>query len=462
MIYAMTRKMLPIVFISCLIGFLGTKIGFSLQQAIAASVFFMSILGVLFFWELRLSFVFFGAGIVLLTHAIDLENFIKFASLDVILFLIGMMILVGMLNDVGFFYWIITRLIRIKNLTGRKLFILLMFISATLSGLMGEVASIIIMVKIILDITEFFDVEPAPFILASVLATNIGSSGTVLGNPIGILIAARANLTFEDFIRQALPITLCTLMLTIGVLCWWFRKSIKQLTEKILPLRDNTIFFSLISIPTDRKTKVSIGIFSVTLLCIVLHRRLEGFFALEENTLLMIMPIFFAGFAMLYRRDRVRYYVEHEVEWMSILFFLFLFALAGVLKYSGISDILAKSIISKFGQPVGLLSAVMLYSSGILSSILDNTVVVATYIPIIQSLGNLHINLEPLWWAILFGACYGGNITVIGSTANIVALDILDKKRNVKISFMEWFKIGLIVGIVSMTNAYLLILFMHK
>lgn len=458
----MKKRVLLIICVSLLAGFLGAKIGFSLHQSIVASIFCMSILGVLFFWELRLSFVFFGAGIVLATHAVDLENLIKFASLDVILFLIGMMILVGMLNDVGFFYWIITKLMRIKNLTGEKLFILLMLISAILSSLMGEIASIIIMTKIIIDISDFVDIDPSPLILASVLATNIGSSGTVLGNPIGILIAARANLTFEDFIKQALPITLCVLILTVGVLSLWFRKTIKQLTEKLIPLRDNTLFFSLISIPTDRKTKVSIGIFSVTLLCIILHSRLERVFHLEENTLLMILPIVFAGVAMLYRRDRVRYYVEHEVEWTSILFFLFLFALAGVIKYSGISDIIAKNIMLKLGKSFSLLSGILIYSSGILSSMLDNTVVVASYLPVMQSLGSLEINLRPLWWAILFGACYGGNITVIGSTANIVAMDLLEKKGKTKIGFLEWFKIGVIIGLVSMTSAYILILLIGR
>lgn len=458
----MKRKFSLIVCLSLLIAFLGLKAGFSPQQAIAAGVFCMSILGVLIFWELRLSFVFFGAGILLITRVVDLENLIRFASLDVIFFLIGMMILVAMLNDVGFFYWIITRLLRIKNLTGEKLFILLMAMSAVLAGLMDEVSSIIVMTKIILDITDFLDIDPKPLILASVLATNIGSSGTVLGNPIGILIAARAKLTFEDFVIHALPITLLVLVLTIGILSFWFRKTVKQLTEKLAQLKDNTFFFLLIKIPTDRKTKISIGLFSLALACIVMHRRFESMFALEENTLLMIMPIFFAGIAMIYRRDRVRYYIEHGIAWMSVLFFLFLFALAGVMKYSGISDIIAKGIITKFGQPFSLLSGIMMYSSGMLSAVLDNTVVVASYIPVIQSLGDLHINLRPLWWIILFGACYGGNITVIGSTANMVAIDILEKTRKVRISFLEWFKIGIIVGLVSMTISYFLVLLMNR
>jgi len=438
----------------------GMKAGFSPHQVILASIFCVSIMGVLLYWELRLSFVFLGAGAMLITRSIDLENLIKFASLDVILFLIGTMILVGMLNDAGFFYWVITRLIRIKNVTGEKLFILLMLISGVLSGLMGEVGSIIIMSKIILDISHLIDIEPAPLIMASVLATNIGSSGTLLGNPVGILIAARANLTFEDFMRQAFPITLIVFIITVIILSLWYKKTIKNMSEKLIPIRENNFFISLITIPTDIKTKVSIGIFGAMLVCIFFHHRMEVFFNLEENSLLMITPIVFAGIALLYRRDRMRHYVEREVEWTSVLFFLFLFALAGVVKYGGVSDIIARGLIGKFGNPANLLSAVLIYSSSLLSAVLDNTVVVATYIPIVQSMGNLNINMRPLWWAILFGACYGGNVTIIGSTANIVAMDILEKSRGVKISFYSWLKIGLVVGVITTTVAYICLVFL--
>jgi Na+/H+ antiporter NhaD/arsenite permease-like protein len=150
------------------------------------------------------------------------------------------------------------------------------------------------------------------------------------------------------------------------------------------------------------------------------------------------------------------------VEWSSMLFFLFLFALAGVMKSSGISDIVAKAVLLQFGHNPSMLSGVVLYSSGLLSSILDNTVVVAAYIPVISSLGAMQFDLKPLWWAVLFGACFGGNITVIGSTANIVAIDILEKKRGTKIGFLNWLKIGLTVGVISMTCAYLLIILVTR
>ena len=454
------KKFLIIVATALIIALGGPKAGLSSHQAIVAAIFCVSILGVLLYWELRLSFVFLGAGVMLLTRSIDLENLIKFASLDVILFLIGTMILVGMLNDAGFFYWVITRLLRIKNVTGKKLFILIMLLSGILSGLMGEVASIIIMSKIILDISDLIDLDPIPLIMASVIATNIGSSGTLLGNPVGILIAARANLSFEDFMRNAFPVTAVVFMVTLVILSLWYRKIIKKMNEKLIPLKENHLFMSLITISTDIKTKISIGIFVAMLVSIFFHRRIEIGFGLEENSILMITPIVFAGIALLYRRDRMRHYVEREVEWTSVLFFLFLFALAGVVKYSGVSDILARGLIGKFGNPANLLSAVLIYSSSLLSAVLDNTVVVATYIPIVQSLGNLNINIKPLWWAVLFGACYGGNITIIGSTANIIAMDILEKSRGIKIGFYPWLKIGLVVGIITTTVAYLSIIFL--
>jgi len=454
------KKLLIIIGTALCVAAGGAKVGLSQHQAIVATIFCVSIMGVLLYWELRLSFVFLGAGAMLLTHSIDLENLIKFASLDVILFLIGIMILVGMLNDAGFFYWIVTRLIRIKNVTGEKLFILIMLLSGVLSGLMGEVASIIIMTKIILDICDLVDINPIPLIIASVLATNIGSSGTLLGNPVGILIAARANLTFEDFMKNAFPITAIVFVVTLAILSLWYRKIIKKMTEKLIPLRENKFFMSLITISTDIRTKVSIGIFVSMLICIFFHHRIEILFNLEENSILMMTPIVFAGIALLYRRDRMRHYVEREVEWTSVLFFLFLFALAGVVKYSGVSDVIARGLIGKFGNPANLLSAVLIYSSSFLSAVLDNTVVVATYIPIVQSLGGLNININPLWWAILFGACYGGNITVIGSTANIIAIDILEKSRGLKIGFYPWLKIGLVVGILTTTVAYISLIFL--
>ncbi|MFP4472630.1 MAG: SLC13 family permease [Candidatus Omnitrophota bacterium] len=455
----MKQKFIILAAIAVALGLLGKMIGFSHEQALIVSIFTMSIVGTLFFWDFRLSFVFIGAGILVSMGAVDMEHFIQYASLDVILFLIAMMIIVGMMKDAGFFEWLITVVLRVKNLTGIKMFAILMVASAVFSALMGEVASIIVMAMIILNICDFLEIDPLPMILSSVLATNIGSASTVLGNPVGVLIAARGNLSFEDFITHALPLSFFVLIITILILLVWYRKYLRLLNERIQPFEEDKGFLYLISIPPDLRTKVSIGIFLVTIGLIAMHRRIEVFLGLEHNTMLIMIPIIAAGIVMIYRYDRARHYIEHEIEWPSLLFFMFLFAQAGVIRASGIADILAGKIFSSVGDAPRALTGVVLFSAGILSSGLDNVVTVASYVPIVKSLEAFHYNLKPLWWALLFGACYGGNITMIGSTANIVALGLLEKERNIKVTFAMWLKVGATVGLISMAIAYLAVLF---
>jgi len=214
--------------------------------------------------------------------------------------------------------------------------------------------------------------------------------------------------------------------------------------------------------PTEGLSKKPLAlpllIFSGTILLLALHSKIEVLFGLEENTMLIMGPTISAGIALLYSGKRTAYYVEHEIEWQSLLFFIFLFAQAGVIQASGIAAFFAQRITESAGTDERLLSGVCLLSSGLLSSLLDNTVVVASYVPVVKNLHVLHGHLETLWWALLFGACYGGNITVIGSTANIIAIDFLQKENQPRVSFIEWLKVGLLVGIVSMVLAYVSIL----
>jgi len=458
----MKIKMAVLLAISLLSGLAGKWIGFSNEQMIVMSIFVMSVLGTLFFWDFKLSFVFIGTGVLLCVGAVTMEKFIQYASLDVILFLIAMMIIVGMMKDAGFFEWLITIVLRVKNLTGKKMFAILMVASAVFSALMGEVTSIIVMTMVILNICDFLEVDPLPLILSAVLATNIGSASTVLGNPVGVLIAARGKLSFEDFLAHALPLSALVLAGTIWFLFIWYRKYIKVLNDRIQPYGEDKGFLYLISIPPDIRTKISIRIFFVTIILISLHKRLEMFLNLEHNTLLIMIPVVAAGIVMLYRHDRARHYIEREVEWPSLLFFMFLFAQAGVIQSSGIADLLASKIFGSIGNNPRALSGVVLFSSGFLSSCLDNVVTVASYVPIVKSLEVFHFNLKPLWWALLFGACYGGNITMVGSTANIVALGLLEKERNIKVTFGMWLKVGLTVGIMSMIIVYIFFLFVPQ
>ncbi len=452
----MKRKFFVLIFLSILVGLVGYLfLKLSIRQSLILSIFSMSIVGTLFFWEFRIGFVFIGSSIMLLIHAVDLENFVKFASLDVIWFLIGMMIILAMLKEAGVFFSLTTKILCIKNINGGKIFVILNFLSWLLSGLMGEVTSILLIASVIFNICEFLEVDPLPLLISCVLTTNIGSAATVLGNPIGVLIAARSKLSFEDFIIHSLPVTLLCLSITIILLMLFYKNYIKEISQKISNHLDNDIFFCLINIPMDKKTKISIYVFLSTVFLIMLHRRIEKIFLLEENTALIIIPIIVAGFILIVNHDKAIKYIQHEIEWDSLLFFLFLFAQAGVLQSSGVAKKMAEFVISSTKNNLQLLNFGVIFSSGLLSSVLDNTVVVASFIPIIFNIQKLIDHTSSLWWALLFGACFGGNITAIGSTANIIALSLIDKKYNKKVRFMEWIKVGLVVGMITMFISFL-------
>jgi len=454
----MLKKFIILIAISLGLGLFTRHLGLSSQQALSISIFSVSILGTLFFWDFRLSFAFLGTSILLITKTIDLDNLIKFSSLEIILFLVGMMVLIGLLKEAGLFAWLVSLILRIRKLTAKKFLISISVISALLACAVDEVTSIIFMVAAILEICDYFEVNPAPFIIASVLTTNIGSAGTVLGNPIGILIATKAGLSFEDFIIKAFPLMLACLGSTIFILMIYYRKALNEFDHKIKELGENEILTRLISVPPERQLKLCLGIFGVTLLFISLHHRLELFLGLETNTILLTVPLISAGLVMIWKWRKAREYIEHDVEWWTLLFFLLLFAQAGTLKYTGATDVLAKHLVSLTGNNVSVLSGIVLWISAAGSSILDNVVLVAAFIPIVQSFQGLNFSLQPLWWALLFGGCLGGNITLVGSTANIVALGILEKEKKIRITFFQWFWVGLTVGIVTTCIVWLALL----
>lgn len=444
-------KFFCLLVIPLLMALWGRAVGLNSKQCISISIFLVSILGTLFFWDFRLAIAFLGIAVLLITKTIDLEHLIKFASLEVILFLVGMMVLVGLLKESGFFAWIVSLILRVKRLNSKHFLIIICFSSALLACAVDEVTSIIFMVAVVLEICDYFETNPLPFIISSVLATNIGSSGTVLGNPIGILIAVKSGLSFEDFIIKAFPLAMLCLIVLIFFLMKWYGRALKKMDEKIKKLGSNDVLVRLISVPPDKHVKQALIIFGLTLFFISLHHRLETLLDLKANTILLSIPLISAGVIMIWHWHSAKKYIEKDVDWWTLLFFMLLFAKAGTLQYTGVTDIMARSILNFVGGKAMFLTIFILIVAAIGSSVLDNVVLVAAFIPIVQSFSNLGFNSRPLWWALLFGGCFGGNITLIGSTANIVALGIVEKERNIRISFFQWFWVGLLSSLIIIT-----------
>lgn len=455
-------KFIILLILSIGTGILGKGIGFNPNQMVAVSVFTAAVIGTILFWDFRLAVAFIGIAILLATKTIDIENLIMFSSLEVILFLVGMMIIVGLLKDVGFFAWLITLILRIRNLTAIKFTIAISIMSAISACILDEVTSIIFMTAAVLEICGYFEVKPTPFIIITVLATNIGSSGTVLGNPIGILIATKSGLTFEDFIKNAFPLMALSLTAMICLVLLIYRRQIIEFNKRIKEFGGNEIFVRLISIPPEPEVKIGIWLFGITLCFIALHHRLEILWGLQANTVLLVVPLVSSGIVMIWKWRKARGFVEKDVEWWTLVFFLLLFAKTGTLKFTGVTDIIASHLSNFAGQSRIILTSIILWMSAIGSSVLDNVVLVAAFIPIIHSFQDMGINTRPLWWALLFGGCFGGNITMIGSTANIVAIGILEKERKIKIGFLHWLWIGLIIGIATTAIAWLVLIISYR
>jgi len=447
------RNMIIVFGIIILFGFcLHRFTNLTFPQVMASTIFLAAVLETIVFWSFRMGIALICIGSLLLTRTIDVLHLLEFASLDVILFLICMMTITAMARDVGFFRWLMVKMIKFSRFKLYPLFIILGLISLILAMLVDEVTSIIFVTAIVIEICAQYGMNPLPLVIITVLTTNIGSSGTVLGNPIGILIAMKSGLSFGDFLHWAFPVAILAFMVTMGVILLVYKRYFKEFKEKItcdLSSNGRETFNEWQEVKNKRDFYVGMTIFFITLIFIALHRRLEETFGLHHNTMLLVPVFVGTGIVFLWKRLRANQYLEREVDWRTLLFFMLLFAKAGTLKYTGVTDIIANNFVNIAGKSPPFLITLILWISCFGSSVLDNVVLVAALIPVIQNLANMGINVSPLWWALLFGGCFGGNITMIGSTANIVALGILEKRYKVGITFFKWFWIGLTVGIIS-------------
>ncbi len=421
-------------------------------QTIASTIFIALVIGTLMFWKFRVALAFVGIVLLLLTRTIDLTHTIEFMSIDVILFLVGMMVMVGILRRSGFFRWLLAKAIKLSGFHPTRLFIMILVMSAVMAALVDEVTSILFISALVLDLCDYYKAKPVNYIISVVLATNIGSSWTVLGNPIGIMIALRSGLTFENFLTIALPIGAISLIFLIVILLLWQRKDLIQLREqtKATPVEKQIAFLNEWAKITDRKMFNGTAIvFISVILLLALHYRMELALGLEHNTLLVAISIAGAGVVMLWKRSLAQDLIMKDVDWWTLIFFMFLFAKAGCLKYVGVTDRISDALMVIGGGSTLVLTPIMLWLSGITSSVLDNVLVVATFAPILQNLST-QLNTSVLWWALLFGGCYGGNITMVGSTANIVSLGVLERRSGYHMTFMKWIWIGLLGGLVPM------------
>ena len=440
--------------------------GLNPEQIASVTVFASLIVGTLLFWRFRLAFALVGIAIMLGLGLLNTSTMIEFAGFDMILFLVGMMIVVGFLEEKKFFEHLLAKIMRGVGNNPVKLVVVLMLMSALFAALVDEVTSILFMTATVLHLTGKLRISAIPLVMMTVFATNIGSSATVVGNPVGVLIAMRADLTFLEFLRWATPISIAGLAVAIPISLLYFRKYISQLGEALRGQSTQQVVeeeaiaveeTSGVQTLTQTNFKIPWIIFLGTIAALVSHGPMEEALGLEKNVLLPGVAFAAAGIVLFLNHNKAREMVERRVDWWTLAFFIFLFASVGTMKMLGVTTVLAEGLFDVSGNDETNLFFIFVPITSILSALMDNVLAVATFIPVVHEFGDMGVDNYPFWWAMLFSGTFFGNLTLIGSTANIVAIGMLERRKRGHITLKEWIKPGAVISIPTMILATILV-----
>jgi len=426
------------------------------KQIVTFTIFFTIGVGTLLFWQYRVAIASAGLGILLFTGVMDLDTTVKFMSIPTILFIISMMVVVAWLDSNGVFKFMITKVMKKIGPKPRILYVILLLISVVLGGLTGEVSGIIVSVTLAVAAAKRFNIEPFPFVIGLVFATNIGSALTLIGNPIGIYIAFAGRLSFTDFLRWATPFSFLSALLIIAFTLFLFRKQIPHRVDKDIGEIDEWQ-----DVQDRREFYFSIITFVVLIGFISTHSLIESLLKLKDTTVIVAAPLVLVGAILFLKKERGKRFLVKDVDWWTILFFMFLFANAACLEYTGVTAKIAY-LLEHFSRTIQIpfvpadiratvvATLLLLFFSAIASGFVDNLPIIAALVPIVidlKSIGLPHADI--LWWALLFGGCFGGNLSMIGSSANVVALSKYEELTGRSIRFSYWFRYGLPVVLVS-------------
>ena len=328
--------------------------------------------------------------------------------------------------------------------------ILFFIITAVLSAFLDNVTTVLLVGPMTIAVTEMLGLNPVPFLITQILASNIGGTATLIGDPPNIMIGSAAGLSFNDFIvNTGVPAVIIGIL---TILCFYFiyGRKLHVTPEKmaaVMELDENKAI----------KDKVLLIQSVVVMICVVVAFMLHDALGIQSATIAIAAA---AVILFLSHGKADPEEIIATVEWPTIVFFVGLFGVVGGLQQTGVIDMMAKFLINVTQGNDLLMLLLILWVSAILSSFLDNIPFVATLIPLIITMGKSGMDIAPLWWALSLGACLGGNGTLVGASANVV-LSGISKRDGHEITFGSYFKIGFPLMIMSIivSTAYLVIMY---
>ena len=407
-----------------------------------------------------------GAGLTLLLGLLPFHSYydekagvyvksvFEYISFDVIFLLVGMMILVEVASRSGVFKWMALQLLKSTKGHPKLVLFTLAAFTAVASAFLDNVTTVVLMMPVTFVIAKELDIDPIPFLISEVLASNIGGTATLIGDPPNIIIGTKAGLSFTDFLYELTDIVTLIFLVSISVLIFMFRKSLVSTPEKMAQIAniDNSKTI------TDKNLMIrSMIVVFLVILGFITH----------DITGIPAYAFALSGAAILLIFEKPKEIYE-DVEWMTIFFFVGLFIIIGGFEANGGISFLADKLIELTQGSLSAATMLILWGSGILSGVVDNIPYTATMAPLIAEvqhtlpyLGNAHHH-HPLWWALSLGACLGGNLTIIGAAANVIVSETAASKNH-PISFMRFMKYGALITFISLTlsSIYLYFRYLH-
>ena len=389
-----------------------------------------------------------GAMIVLALHVMPFDAAMEHIDFNTLGVLLGMMLFVSVVKLSGVFEFLAIKCARLAKGDPWKIMLLFVLLTAVLSAFLDNVTTVLLIGPMTLTVCKLLDVNPIPFFMTEILASNIGGTATLIGDPPNIMIGSAAGYSFFDFILYDAPAVAIILVAILGVFYALYGRKMNVDDEhkaRIMELDEHA------QIKNRRLLKQSVVMTALVVVGFMAH----GALGLES----CIIALGAAGIIMLISGESIEEALSN-VEWTTLSFFAGLFVIVGALAETGVIGMLANGLIDATGGNVFITMLVLLIGSAVISSFLDNIPFVATMIPILLAMESTGMDVTPLWWAVSLGACLGGNGTLIGASANVVLSDI-SKKHGSEITFAKFFKTGFPIMLLTILIAgvYLVVRF---
>ena len=416
------------------------------MEIVAIVIFVVALALIAVEWVHRTKVALAGAAIMVLLGVIDQEGAIEAVDWATLGLLAGMMIIVGLTEPTGVFTFLALRVAQISRGQPVALVFLLALVTGVLSAFLDNLTAILLVVPITLLIADLLRVSPIPLVLVEIVASNVGGTATLIGDPPNIMIGtARPELSFLDFIVNLAPVAVFTLVVVTAGLALVFRRELRVAPERAREIKALDAARDMREARyVGRTLAVLLGTIAAFFLHTVLHLE-PAVVALTGATVMLLVAA-----------DDVEKALE-RVEWSTLFFFLGLFVMVGGLEERGVVEDVAQGLADVTGGSSTAEALVVLWGAATGSAAVDNIPFTAAMIPVVDNLQGDEFE-EGLWWALALGACFGGNATMIAAAANVAATGVLERSGQ-PVSFVRFLAVGIPVTLVSLViaTAYLLL-----